>query len=63
VRSNVKPYSIVIGNPAKVVKMRFDDKAIKMLLKIKWWDWDIKKVTRNLDIIYSGDVKKLKKCV
>jgi virginiamycin A acetyltransferase len=34
-----------------------------MLLEIKWWDWDIEKVTRNLEVLYGGDVKKLRDCV
>ena len=60
----VEPYHIVGGNPAKKMrKNRFTDEEIKMLLKIKWWDWDIEKVTRNLPILYSRDVKKLRDCV
>jgi len=59
---DVEAYSIVGGIPAKEIRKRFNDEEIKMLLKIKWWDWDIEKVTRNLDILYSGDVKKLRDC-
>ena len=35
---NVEPYSIVGGNPAKFIKYRFDDKTIKYLLDLKWWN-------------------------
>src|SRR2546429_327143 len=38
---DVPAYSIVAGNPAKVVKMRFDIKTIERLQKIAWWDWSI----------------------
>lgn len=45
---DVEPYSIVGGNPAKEIKKRFDDETISKLLDIKWWDWDIDKITRNI---------------
>jgi virginiamycin A acetyltransferase len=35
---DVPAYFIVAGNPARVVKMRFDDKTIARLQKISWWD-------------------------
>ena len=44
---DVPPYAIVGGNPAKVIKYRFDDKIIEGLLRIKWWDWDIDKIHDN----------------
>lgn len=56
---NVPAYSIVAGNPAKVVKMRFDDETIKRLLEIAWWNWDIEKINRNLDVICNLDIQRL----
>ena len=56
---DVPPYAIVAGNPAKVVKMRFDDKTIQRLLRISWWDWDIDKINRNLSLICSLDIDRL----
>lgn len=56
---NVPPYAIVAGNPAKVVKMRFDDNIIKRLLRIAWWNWDIDKINKHLNLICSLDVDKL----
>ena len=44
---NVPPYAIVGGNPARVIKYRFDEKIIESLLKIKWWNWDIDKIYDN----------------
>ena len=41
---NVPPYAIVGGNPARVIKYRFDEKIIESLLKIQWWNWDIDKI-------------------
>ena len=38
VTKDVEPYTIVAGNPAKVIRKRFDDETIAKLLEIKWWD-------------------------
>lgn len=58
---DVPAYSIVAGNPAKVVKMRFDDVTIDRLLQISWWNWDIAKINENLKIISQLDVDQLEK--
>lgn len=39
VTKDVAPYSIVAGNPAKVIRMRFSDSEIEILNKISWWDY------------------------
>lgn len=57
---DVPPYSVVAGNPGKVVKRRFDEKTIEALLEISWWDWDINKITKNLSAIVNADLNKLK---
>ena len=41
VTKDVPDYAIVVGNPAKVIKYRFDDKTIREIKESKWWDWDI----------------------
>ena len=56
---DVPAYSIVAGNPAKVVKMRFDDKTIDRLQKIAWWDWSIEKINKNLKTICHLDIDQL----
>ncbi len=61
VTKDVEPYSVVGGNPAKVIKKRFDDQTIRLLEEIKWWDWNIEKITKNLEILTSSDIEKLKK--
>lgn len=40
VTKDVPPYSIVGGNPAHIIKYRFDEETIKKLLTIQWWNWD-----------------------
>ena len=55
---DVEPYSMVGGNPAKFIKFRFSTEQIEKLLKIKWWDWDDKKINRDLQLLCSGDIDK-----
>ena len=54
---SVPPYAIVGGNPAQIIKYRFDEKIIEGLLRIKWWDWDIDKIHDNFQ--YFNQVEKL----
>lgn len=56
---DVEPYSIVGGNPARLLKKRFDDETIRRLLEIRWWDWPIEKINENLLIILSNRVSEL----
>ncbi|MBO5081771.1 MAG: CatB-related O-acetyltransferase [Lachnospiraceae bacterium] len=44
VTKDVEPYTIVGGNPAKVIRKRFDDETIQKLLAIKWWEWEDDKI-------------------
>lgn len=53
---DVEPYSIVGGNPAIQIKKRFSDATIQKLLILKWWDWDIEKITDNIQNLTSGDI-------
>jgi virginiamycin A acetyltransferase len=60
VTKDVEPYTIVGGNPAKVIRKRFDDNAISLLINLNWWDWSVEKITDNLTAILSADLKTLK---
>ena len=60
VASDIPPYTIAVGNPCKVKKKRFDDELIKYLLELKWWDWDSEKIFKNIDILCSGDLTRIK---
>lgn len=61
VTKDVPPYTIVGGNPAKVIRKRFDDEMIAQLLQIKWWDWPIDKITKNIAAIVGCDIAALKR--
>ncbi len=53
---DVAPYSIVGGNPAKEIKKRFSTEMVEKLLELKWWDWDIEKITRHVKDLTGRDV-------
>jgi len=55
VTKNVEPYSIVGGNPATLIRKRFDDKTIELLLKIQWWNWEVEKITLHAKDIATGN--------
>jgi len=55
VTTDIEPYTIVIGNPARPTRKRFDEETIRRLLEIKWWAWPAEKIRNNLDAICSDD--------
>jgi virginiamycin A acetyltransferase len=60
VTRDVAPYAVVGGNPATEISKRFQEQAIAELLAIRWWDWPIEKITRNLKAICSSDLNALR---
>lgn len=60
---DVPPYTIVGGNPAGEIRKRFQEDIINTLAEIRWWDWPIDKITRNLMAITGADIEKLKTCI
>lgn len=56
---DVPPYTIVGGNPAFEIKQRFGNAEITQLLKLKWWDWEIDKVTRNIHLFMERNIDAL----
>jgi virginiamycin A acetyltransferase len=59
VTSDVPPYAIVGGNPARVIRMRRSEAEIERLLALAWWDWPITKITRLAPLIAAGDLAAL----
>lgn len=56
VTKDVPPYAIVGGNPAKVIKYRFDSETIEKLLKIKWWDFSEEELVKAIPLLQSTDI-------
>ena len=60
VGSNVAPYTIVIGNPARVLRKRFDEELTDLLLRFKWWDKSIDEIDCLIPILTCSDLVKVK---
>lgn len=63
VTKDVPAYAIVGGNPATVLRYRFDPDTIARLEALRWWDWDAAKITRNVKAICGADVVALERAV
>lgn len=50
-------YAIVVGNPARQVKRRFDDDFINLLEKLRWWDREVYEINRLIPLLTSGDLE------
>ncbi|MGB1227290.1 MAG: CatB-related O-acetyltransferase [Poseidonibacter sp.] len=56
---DVAPYTVVGGNPSVLIKSRFEEKEIKQLLKMKWWNWDEEKIKECMPLICSSKINEL----
>ena len=61
VRKNVEPYTVVVGNPAKEIRKRFDDELIELLLQFKWWDKNIDEINSLIPLLTCSDLEKVKR--
>lgn len=55
VTRDVPAYAVVVGNPARIVKYRFDPSLIEYLLRIRWWDWPINRIREWLPLLMDVD--------
>ncbi len=61
VGSDVDPYTIVVGNPAKLLRKRFDDELIDLMLRFKWWDKSIEEIDSLIPLLTCSDLAKVRK--
>ena len=59
VSRDVPPFAVAAGNPARIVRHRFDPDTARRLLAVGWWDWPADKITRNLAAIRGADIDAL----
>lgn len=60
VASDIPPFSIAVGNPAKVIRRRFDDEMISLLERLKWWNRPIEEVDKLIPILSNPDIAQAK---
>ncbi|MBR1778969.1 MAG: CatB-related O-acetyltransferase [Clostridia bacterium] len=61
VASDVPPYAIVVGNPARLIRKRFDEELIGILEDLKWWDMSIEEIQNMIPLLNDSDLPKVKK--
>ena len=60
VGSNIEPYTVAAGNPARAIRKRFDEELIGLLEKFRWWDREIEEINALIPILTSGDLEKVR---
>lgn len=63
VTRDIPAYCVAGGNPCRVIRPRFDAELTEYLLALKWWDWDVEKIFRNMASLCSGDLEKIRHIV
>lgn len=56
VAKDVPPYAIVSGNPAKLLRLRFEAEVVAALEAIRWWDWPLDRIEAALPTLLSADL-------
>lgn len=60
VASDIPPYSVAVGNPARVMRRRFDDETIALLQRLQWWNRPIEEIEAMMPILTCKDAEKMK---
>ena len=60
VGSDIPPYTVAAGNPARVIRRRFDEELIQLLLEFKWWNKSIEEINALIPLLTSGDLPRVK---
>lgn len=63
VTKDVPPYAIVGGNPAKLIRMRFDEEMIGLLQQLKWWDFRNETLIRWLPVLCNENIEEVKRII
>ena len=60
VGSDIDPYTIVVGNPAKPIRKRFNEELIDIMEKLKWWNKGIEEINSLIPLLTSSDLDMVK---
>jgi virginiamycin A acetyltransferase len=56
VTRDVPDYAVVAGNPARVVRRRFEEAEAARLVALAWWDWPVERIAQAVPLLVNGDV-------
>jgi virginiamycin A acetyltransferase len=57
----IPDYAVVVGNPVRIVRMRFAPETVAALNSIAWWDWDIDRIVAHEVAIVGADLNALER--
>lgn len=60
VTKDVPPYTITGGNPAKIIRRRFDDELIELMEEFQWWNKSIEEINDLIPILTCSDLEKVR---
>ena len=61
VTRDIPPYTVAAGNPARVIRNRFDEEMTGLLLTLRWWDKSIDEIRRLIPILTCSDLERVKR--
>ena len=60
VTNDVPPYTMVAGNPARIIRKRFDEELIVLMLKLKWWNKSISEINELIPVLTNSNLEIVK---
>ena len=63
VGKDIAPYSIAVGNPMRIIRKRFDDELIALLLQWKWWNKPIAEIKSLVPMLTSSNVEEVRQAI
>jgi virginiamycin A acetyltransferase len=60
VGSDIEPYTIVVGNPAKPTRKRFDEELIALLEQLQWRDKPVEEINSLIPLLTNNDLQTVK---
>ena len=55
--TDIPPYTIAVGNPARIIRKRFNEEIIKRLLEVAWWNWENSRIEKALPLLLSDEIE------
>ncbi|SNZ20015.1 CatB-related O-acetyltransferase [Cohaesibacter gelatinilyticus] len=59
VSRDVPSYGMVAGNPAELIRLRFEEEIVDRLLALSWWDWSPELISKHREAIQGCNIEAL----